>query len=188
MSVQFLSFLFVCLNLFSCSFLNINSNSPSLQWQHITIKGHQAHQVKELLENFYLRFPDTSWTLKDISEIKISTTSCQRGQVACVHQGMSRIIYLSPDFFKLSPWEKMGTLIHEQAHLTLKKDHVPCQKKEISNTECDNDFHSSFGKELLFYEDLFQQLLNKKQNDFDENEWEELIKLIHAIKYRINSL
>lgn len=161
--------------LFSCN--SIPSSKSSYLWKDILILGDSSKKLKGTLQQIELYGKKDF--ISSIRQIEVSPRFCHAGQVACMTPTRRGVVYLNLDFFSLHPFEKMGSLVHEAAHFIYGHQHVPCTSPHINNRDCDNDLESAFGRELLFYRQLVELLV-------DEDQLEILTSLIEKTKVRIN--
>ncbi len=106
--------------------------------------------------------------------IDLDPTNCRNDQVGCIYSGSEQIIFINPGFFKLSSIARLGVLIHEIYHLHNYALHVTCPESEQGFNDCDQNFESAYGAEVIFY---------KKMSQFDHAK--EITELYQKTRKRI---
>jgi hypothetical protein len=84
--------------------------------------------------------------------LDFSRNHCRIDQVSCFYSNRPKVIFLNEEFFKLSRFERIGTLLHEVHHLIYGVPHTPCPSNRKPFSECDRDYSGAYGLELKFYE------------------------------------
>ncbi|GEM_PF-5821277 len=180
--VKIFKSLMILLMFFSCSLFNVQKHTVL----NLTIKTYDnfSNEYISTIENDLLFLDEVKLNdfatviTSNISIVDIDENNCSSLQVACVFPDRSKIIFIRPSFFKLNQTERLGTLLHEVAHIKLRNfDHVPCVSPLITNTECDEHADLAFGLELQFYKALDSVRPNTQTK-----------RCIEKTKIRINNL